>query len=491
MTPAAHKQSRFLAYGEGGDGGGGSPRVRDAFWRKPLLAPHLFPDQLPFYNFLASRVYGKTPSPGILVGNIHRQFGKSFILCLLVTEFALRTPGRLVRLVAPTQRDLRKIIQPNMRVLLQDCPEDCRPQWRGFDGLYLFPNGSEIHIAGANGDRADDSRGQCSHLNVIDEAGFIDELDYLLKSVLLPQTLTTGGKTVLISTPPPSPAHELIPILRDAEAGKAYFVHSLDQTTHLSHTAKRSLVRDMGGIDSTQAQRELFCQIVVDETRAVCPEFTGKYAEQAIVPVEPPTYETPLVAMDVGFEDYSHVLYGYYHWKTARLHIQAETRLRRMRTDQLAEAIKQVESRLWPNPKRSPARVSDVDLILLHDLTTIHNLNFQPTAKDEKEAMVNELRLWVQRGRLIIDPSCTHLIRQLKTAVWNKRRTSFERTASDGHFDGVDALIYMIRNAPICENPYPALPETVQAWSHQIKRGAKDDTDMKALKELFGIGRKR
>ena len=40
------------------------------------------------------------------------------------------------------------------------------------------------------------------------EAGFIDRLDYLLKSVRLPQTLTTNGRTIVISTPPDSPAHE-------------------------------------------------------------------------------------------------------------------------------------------------------------------------------------------------------------------------------------------------------------------------------------------
>lgn len=377
-----------------------------------------------------------------------------------------------------------------MRTLLFDCPKTLRPRWNVADGYWQFCNGSEIHIAGCNNGHADDSRGQRSHLNVIDEAGFVDELEYLLKSVLLPQTLTTGGVTVLISTPPKSPAHELIPILRQAESEGAYFKWVLDQTTHLTQAAKDALVSEMGGRDSAEAQRELWCEIVTDPARAVVPEFTEERAKALVRPVPPPTYETPLVSLDVGFEDYSHELFGYYHFRTATLRIQKETRLRRMRTDQLAAETKRIEAELWPEYKPEstlqPSRVSDTDLILLADLGALHKLHFVPTAKDEKEAMVNELRLWVQNGRIQIDPSCVHLVRQMKSAIWNKQRTQFERTAADGHFDGVDALIYMLRNAPIHVNPYPPLDPSITVATHQINPSATVREEEKAIRSIFG-----
>jgi hypothetical protein len=461
-------------------------------WSAGFISWKLYDDQLPFYDFLVQRVYSpesNSEDAGVVVGNIHRQFGKSFILCLLCIEFAMRTPGRQIRLMAPTQKALRKIIKPAMRTLLVDCPEQIRPKWNSADGIYEFSNGSEIHIAGANNGHADDARGQFSHLNVIDEAGFIDDLEYALSSVLLPQTLTTMGRTVIISTPPSSPAHELIPILRLAESTEDYFVWPLDKTTHISEAAKAKLIKEMRRKGETSIRRELYCEIVVDETRAVCPEFTDAKALEIVKPVASPTYEQPLVAMDVGFEDCTHVLFGFYDFKRATLCVQSEISLRRMRTDELASAVKAVEKELWPATSR-PLRVSDVDLILLHDLSEIHGLHFAATEKDDKEAQVNKLRIWVQSGRIQIDPRCVLLIRQLKCAIWNKQRTEFERSAEDGHFDGVDALVYMIRNAPVSRNPYPALPGNVTVATHQISENAIISENRKAMNRAFGIGRK-
>jgi hypothetical protein len=248
----------------------------------------------------------------------------------------------------------------------------------------------------------------------------------------------------------------------------------------------------MGGRDSTKCRRELYCEWVVDETRAVVPEFNDERSAIMVHEVDPPTYETPLVSLDVGFEDYSHLLFGYYNFKTAHLVIQAEARLRRMRTDQLAAEVKRVEAELWTGYAPKPSRVSDVDLILLQDLGAIHGLHFAPIAKDEKEAMVNELRLWVQSHRLEIDPGCEFLVRQMKSAIWNKSRTSFERTPEDGHFDGVDALIYMLRSAPIHHNPYPAFPAGVTPKTHTVLQGNwTDDQTTKAMRTLFPVKKRR
>ena len=467
MTPAARAMAKW-AHGEAdAKAGAQQAQLLRHLWSTGQLSGKLYDDQLPFYAFLAERIYGGGGEGGKLVGNVHRQFGKSFALALVATEFAQRRPGTQIRFVAPTQKDLRKIVRPALRVLLRDCPDDLRPSWNSVDSVYTWPNGSELHIAGANGDHEDDSRGQKSDLNVVDEAGFVDRLDYLLHSVLLPQTLTTGGRTVLISTPPASPSHEFIPILREAESEGSYFVWPIGRTTHLTARAKAALIHDMGGATSTQVQRELECKLIVDQTRAVCPEFTEERAATLVTPVKAPTYEQPLVSMDVGFEDYTHVLFGFYDFKRATLCVQDECRLRRMRTDQLAAEIAATEKRLWTNHK-PPARVSDVNLILLADLGALHHLNFMPTSKDEKESMVNEMRLWVQNGRVQIDPKCIYLIRQLRGAVWDKPRKQFERTAQDGHFDAVDALIYMLRNAPVNFNPYPALDPSITPVTHQM-----------------------
>lgn len=461
--------------------------AREQLWRQGRLRWKLYPDQRELYEFMRDN-----PSRTVVV-NVARQFGKSFIVLLYAVEFALQNPGVQVRFVSSNQKSLRKIVHPNMRAILRDCPADMRPQWKGEDGFYFFPSsGSELHMAGANEGHEDDSRGQRSHLNVVDEAGFVDRLEYLVKSVLLPQTKTTRGRTILISTPPETPAHDYVSFVARAESRDAYIVRTIDDDKHTSEPEKREMIEELGGPESTAVLRECYCQFVVEETRAVVPEFMrGGRAERIVQPAPLPTYEWPVVAMDVGFEDAHAVLFGYWNFRLAKLVIQAEEVLVRATTDKIAETIKAREADLWGGKlrvERETYRWSDTDLRLIADLSELHKLAVSPTAKDDKEAQVNALRMLVKDEKIIIDPSCRTLIRQLKTAVWNKTRSEFERTKSEGHFDTVDALIYLLRNAPRYQNPYPALADGITEEGHWVPahlRAKGESDDAQTLGRLF------
>jgi hypothetical protein len=379
-----------------------------------------------------------------------------------------------------------------MRTLHDSCPMELRPQWNSLDSCYRYPNGSEIHLAGANDGHADDSRGQRAHLCIVDEAGFVDDLDYLAGSVLLPQTLTTGGRLILISTPPITPAHAFIAEVELARGRGGHIFRTIDDCTHLSDKQKADLIESMGGKLSTRARRELWCEHIVDEERAVVPEFSDDRRSRIVVPVPPPTHEQPTIAIDVGFEDLTAILFGYWHFATARLHIQREVVIKRGRTDQVAQAITDTEATLWSANQNlaPPVRWSDTDLRLIADLGELHNLGVTPTAKDDKESQVNALRMLVKDERIRIDPSCVMLIGTLRTAVWNKARTSFERLREYGHADALDALIYLHRNVDRYSNPYPGIPEGATWQTHQL-RNIKDprQEESKALKRLFGARR--
>lgn len=446
----------------------------DLFWK-------LFQrDQLPVYEFVRDN-----PARTVVV-NISRQFGKSFIACLSAEEFARKHPGCLIRFVTGDQKALRKIVQPIFRQIHADCPDELRPAFSTLDGCFRYPNGSELHLAGANNGHADDSRGQRAHLCVVDEAGFVDDLGYLVTSVLRPQTLTTGGKIILISTPPVTPAHDFVQFCATAEADGAYIVRTIDDNVHITDREKAVLIKELGGKDATQAQRELYCKFVVDESFAVVPEF--QLREGAIVkPVDSPTHEQPTVAIDVGFEDLTAVLYGYWDFRRATLCIQAESTLRRARTDDIAESIRATEDRIWtPTQRANVVRWSDTDLRLIADLSVEHRLHVNPTAKDEKEAQVNALRLLVQAGKLQIDPSCRMLIGTLKTAVWNKQRTEFARLGTFGHADALDALLYLARNVDRHTNPYP-LYEGLDPMTHHIPVHSNVSDTAAALGSLFQL----
>jgi hypothetical protein len=450
-------------------------------WRRGEIWFKLFPDQLEVYRFV------RNSTAKIIVINLCRQWGKSFTSALDAIEFANRNPGSLIRYVAGSQKALRKIVGPIFSEILRDCPEELRPVYNAADTCWRFANGSEIHIAAANDGHADDSRGQRAHRCYVEEAGFVDNLGYLVTSVLLPQTKTTGGQIVLISTPPETPAHDFWAFADRAEASGAYIVRTIDDDRHTPEAEKEVLIREMGGRDSTRAQRELWCLRIVDEERAVLPEFAGDRALRMVSEVPGPTYEQPLVSMDLGWEDRTGILFGYYDFKRAKLCIQQEVLLRRARTDQIVAQAKEIEAALWKE-KRVPQRTCDAPLLVLADIGSFHNYAVSPPVKDETEAMINQVRMWVKDEKIQIDPRCRQLVAQMKSAIWNRTRKGFERNA-EGHSDLVAALVYLVRLAPVWENPYPVLQEGVSIQTHQIDPallGTQPGHSAKQLAKMFG-----
>ncbi len=163
------------------------------------------------------------------------------------------------------------------------------------------------------------------------------------------------------------------------------------------------------------------------------------------------------VGMDLGVKDKTANIYGYYEFLKARLVIEHETEMSgaQMNTELLAGQIRAVETDLW-GEKPPYRRISDNNNpLLLLDLTSIHGLSFISTGKDQLHAMINELRLFIQAGQLIIHPRCKMLIGCLKFGVWNLKRTEFARSSTYGHFDHLAALVYLVRNLLRNTNPIP------------------------------------
>jgi len=101
-------------------------------------------------------------------------------------------------------------------------------------------------------------------------------------------------------------------------------------------------------------------------------------------------------------------------------------------------------------------RVADNNnLLLLQDLGSLHGLHFNATDKSSLDAMVNEMRMFVGAGRLIVSPKCTMLLGCLKYGIFDDKRRAFARSTLYKHFDHLAALMYMIRNLDQATNPVP------------------------------------
>lgn len=413
----------------------------------------------------------------LFVINCARRLGKSFLLCLICDEYCRQTPNASVKYAAPSKKQVREIIRPIFSKILRDCPRELQPFWSTMDTCYRYPNGSKVSVVGCDRGNIDSLRGEEMNFGVIDEAGMIDEeLSYIISDILRPQTLTVekkhplDKKIILASTPPVSPAHPFVKFISDAESDPKHdrYVHMtiydnsvVPKKTILEYAEESGCVVDWQHENiiklSTTFRREYLAEVVTEETRSIIPEFTAEVEAEVVREHKRPAHFDAYISMDVGMIDFTVALFAYWDFREAKLVVEDEIAVNYkegFNTQTLAEAIAEKEKALWGG-RKPYLRVMDNNPIMAQDLQTIHGLSFMESAKDNKEAAVNNLRLMVHSRQLIINPRCKTLRAHLKYGIWDKSKRDFDRSGEFGHFDAVDAAIYLVRNLNKFRNPYP------------------------------------
>lgn len=405
---------------------------------------------------------------------VSRRSGKSFTLCTVATEVCLSTPNSVVKYVCPKQRMVKTIVKPIMRVILEDCPEDLKPIYMEADKVYRFPNGSEIQFAGSDNGNIENLRGGFAHLCLLDEAGFISDLNYAVLSVLSPTTKTVNGRLVLASTPSREPDHEFMSdfVSNAALEGNLIKYTLYDNPMFTKRIIDETIAEYPLGIDDPQFRREYLCETAIDSELQVIPEFTEELEKDIVKQSDIPPYYDAYVSCDPAFVDMTILLFGYYDFMRDVLVIADElalsSEIKDITTIDIADGIARKEKKLFKNPltgeiTKPTLRVMDNNMkILISDLYHEHGLEFIATAKDNKEAQINKVRMMLRQGKIEINPQCINLRHHLRSARWNKSRTGFQRVkgSSDGkykanHADAVDALVYLVRNYQPGRNPYP------------------------------------
>lgn len=472
--------------------------AKELLWRRGDLTWKL--------NSMQKKLYRKFKSTDhkINVWNISRQVGKSYTLTIMAVQTCLSTPGAQVKYCAGDAKSVSKIIKPNIRKLLEECPPDIAPTWKREGGCYEFPNGSLLYLEGIDGGKADSLRGTPAHLLIIDEAGFINDLEYAMSAVLLPMTTTTKGRILVVSTPPKNAGHDLVKIIQTAEFEGAYIKKTIydyleDVKNDAPYFRDRITPDEVERLkkSSTPAnwEREYLCMIKTDLEYSVIPEFTPQIEAEIVKEWPRPKKFDTYVAMDLGVKDMTAIIWAYFDYLNNKLVIVDEYCVSgaKVTVSNIASNIRNIERNLWEDPvtkltKEPYKRISDNnEVIARQDLATNYDIIFSPTRKDDKDAALHELRDRINKGQIIIDPKCTNLIFHLKNATWNSRKTGFDRSPEGGHFDFVDALIYLVRNVDWHKNPYPRdwgigagdyfrrnekpqLSETAQVFSNIFKK---------------------
>lgn len=454
-------------------------QIRDEMWHRGRLS---------FLWHAGQKVMNETWSKSVgqlFVMNVARQYGKSYYTVSKAVEQAFKQPKSRIKYGTAFHTDLTEFILPTFEKILETCPKSIRPSYKTQGSKWVFPNGSEIKLVGL--DKSPNSlRGNTIDLIIIDEAGFVGNLDYVYKSVIVPATLHRPNcKIVFVSTPPSTPAHPFLDFAQRAESEGSYVKLDIYSNPLITQADIERMAKELGGYDSTSFKRECLCQFVTDTDSAIIPEWDDKFVQE-VNKTEFYPYYHKYVGMDLGVKDFTAVIFGYYDFKKATLFIEEELVLNgpTLTTNKLKDAIKETEKAIWADQKPY-RRISDNNnLMLIQDLSTLHDLSFAPTNKDTLEAMINEVRLMVQSGRIIINPKCRLTAGSLKYGVWDTKRTGFARSTTYGHFDCLAALIYLVRNLDVVSNPVP-LSYNTNIFTHYTPPSEDNNNDK--FKKIFNL----
>ena len=451
-------------------------------WSRGELSYKLDPLQRKWYRLYRDWEANPDREGDEFVLDVSRRVGKTSVMCLIAVEDVIRAPvGHRVVYVTATERMARNIVRPIIAQLTMDCPPELRPKWVSSQSWYEFPNGVCLTLVGMD---VDPDRARGTHLDrgFVDEGGFIQNLQYVLTSVLGPMMQGRKGACLLMgSTPPLTPSHYWSSVMVPrAKMADAHIHGTIFDNPRLSMAEIDKEVMKTGGIKSTAVRRELLAEHVPEETMAVVPEYRDKRHEINVEVVRPQWF-FGVVGMDPGWKDCTGVVFGYWDFLGTRMVIEDEVLLSQANSGQIALAVKAKEAELWSGSPRwtrknggstvpqPGARFTDVDHRLVSDLQVEHGLTFANTAKDNLDAQVNNLRVAIQEGRVFIHPRCKHLNDQLLHAVYrNQNRREFAREGDFGHFDLVSALIYTWRNIQYYRNRNPSPPS--DAGPGQFKR---------------------
>lgn len=423
----------------------------------------------------------------LCVVNCARRLGKTYWAVTKAIETAIQKDNARIVIASAFQTDVEEFIVPIFKDVLSDCPSEVAPKFNSTKKKYQFNNGSEIQIVGLD-KNPNAGRGKYCDLYIFEEAGFISEknLEYIYSSVVMPMTMyRDNAKIIMISTPPKSPSHPFKEFVEKAKQENAYIKLDVHQNPRVTPEIIEEYRKEC--LTETDWQREYLCEFVTDSHSAIIPEWSDSYIHESNRD-EFYKYYHKYVAMDLGVKDYTALIFGYYDFKNATLVIEDELLMNgpEMTTEKLKDAIVQKESEVFQSHKIY-RRISDNNnLLLIQDLATLHGIHFGATNKETLDAMVNELRIWVSKGRVKVNPKCKHLIGCLKYGVWNDKRTEFARSTTYKHFDGLAALIYLIRNIDQTTNPVPITHGYNTSEIYYEKQ--ETNQTVKSLKQIFNVG---
>lgn len=414
------------------------------------------------------------------VANAHRQFGKSTAAFCIGDEYAWKNPNSIIKIGAPTSKQVKDIVKVVQRTVLKTCPPDLRPVFHKQDSEFHYPNGSIIKLIGVDIGQ-ERLRGTPSDLVILDEVGFMRDLEGLVKDEILPTfNQRPHGRLLMISTPPKVLSHDYSQkFIPKAKLDNSYWELPITRNPDFTAQDIRKFASEYDivdvtgtilkkGEDTDNFKREYLCEVVPDSNRLIIPEWQlfktrtpeGFEAHQLITSeVHRPKHYEPLVYADWGFNDHTGVLFGWIDFEQAKLVVAREIWVNNERAATTAARVVQVARETFPGKDLQDIVFwVDADLSLTQEIKGQTGLDWRAVhgwIKANRDANIHRVRLKVAQSQIKVSTQCSNLIEQLDKGIWKTNRQDWERNPLLGHCDLLAALVYMAKNAPWDTNPEP------------------------------------
>ena len=393
-----------------------------------------------------------------------RKNGKSYGLFAYADKIARKKRDAVIRFVYPTKVQGKEITGPIMDELFADCPEDLRWVNREHqEACWRLPHtGARLYFAGSDDKKQIDRlRGPKSDLVILDEVPTFEPktLMYLINSVLWPQTLVTGGLTLMSGTPPLSLDHPSVDLIQQARLDNTLVIKTIFDNPRLTPDIVRMIceeankepgvIRTPEEIDEILAgtregtpawEREFMCRMVPDRDARVTPEFMeSKHVKNT----EGVQDRTRYVFLDPGHVRHLFgAVFCEVDFYSQTMYVRAEYGKRKQNTRSLQEQFMQIEKDLgWDRGDRPLRFMDKTSQQQIFDFCSSGYMVQAAEKSPGKGQLVVDLRNLLDQDRMQIDPSCRILINSLMNGIWkDTQKADFRESEALGHLDVLDAL---------------------------------------------------
>ena len=440
------------------------------------------------------------PEPLILL--CHRQLGKSHLAVTLGMERNVRQPGSRVAFCMDTIEHAHEIWHDRIQPVIEDMPGEFQ-YWTRKNFIYVrhpsWPRGvvSSTRLRGVDFQRGDGMRGGNWDMVVMDEVRNIHGLSYVVKHVINPGWRgATDPLFLMLTTPPDTEDHDFLEYYRRAEASGSLVTIPASQNPDFTSDDERMLLAEYGSKEDPGWQRELECRMIPNTDRLIIPEWAATHGRYFVPRVPRPGHYRGYVFIDLGWRDHTGVLFLLYDFEQRRLGILDELLVNYTPMDKLAAMVLERLEACFPEPEvrenlmimadRGGTTAKDRDLEALNGELGQHDYWALPIEeKWDRDGAINALRSGITKGRVLVQQNCVMLDRTLKNAVWNTRRTDFERSKTLGHADLLAALNYAYRNICWEDNPFPVEKPRLSSKTAWIPETTRREEEA-ALLRMFG-----